>query len=372
MRVLLWRVRPSWANAFVRGRHEYLVPVLGDRGAEARGHGRAPHWPESVRDVTPEEAAHMPVDVVVLQRPAELAHLAEDWLGGRRPGRDVPAVYVEHDPPQGRIDELRHPAADRPDVVLVHSTHFNRLFWDAGTTPTRVIEPGIVDPGYRFTGEIGAAAVVINEPARRPRVTGTDLLDRLSHVVPIELFGLGSGRLGGIDRLSQERLHDEMARRRVYLHPARWTSLGLALIEAMHLGMPIVALATTEVVSAVPATAGVVSNRLDAVEAALKRFASDLPSARRAGIAARTAALARFGLKRFLTDWNRLLQEVAWTSRWSRGARGSLHAPAWAAPDGTAATRAPRPVRRAGAPVRSTRGATPRSLPQQSPPGGRG
>ena len=50
-----------------------------------------------------------------------------------------------------------------------------------------------------------------------------------------------------------------MARRRVYLHPIRWTSLGLSLLEAMHLGMPVVALATTEVPEAVPPEAGVVS-----------------------------------------------------------------------------------------------------------------
>ena len=40
--------------------------------------------------------------------------------------------------------------------------------------------------------------------------------------------------------------------RRCYVHPFRWTSLGLSLIEAMHLGMPVVALATTEVPDAVP------------------------------------------------------------------------------------------------------------------------
>ena len=53
--------------------------------------------------------------------------------------------------------------------------------------------------------------------------------------------------------LPQDRLHTEMARRRVYLHPVRWTSLGLSLIEAMMLGMPVVALATTEAAVDVPA-----------------------------------------------------------------------------------------------------------------------
>jgi hypothetical protein len=30
---------------------------------------------------------------------------------------------------------MRHPAADRDDLVLVHVTHFNAVFWDAGSTP---------------------------------------------------------------------------------------------------------------------------------------------------------------------------------------------------------------------------------------------
>ena len=51
-------------------------------------------------------------------------------------------------------------------------------------------------------------------------------------------------------------MHAELARRRAYLHLCRWTSLGLSLIEAMAIGMPVVALATTEAVVAVPPDAG--------------------------------------------------------------------------------------------------------------------
>src|ERR671938_804 len=68
---------------------------------------------------------------------------------------------------------------------------------------------------------------------------------------------------GGTKTPPQHELHGEMARRRAYLHPIRWTSLGLSLLEAMHLGMPVVALGTTEVHEAVPPEAGVVSTRLD-------------------------------------------------------------------------------------------------------------
>jgi len=311
VRILIWHVHGAWTTAFVHGRHEYLIPTLPDRSADGRGRARTYRWPERAVEIGPERMAREPVDVVILQRPCELDGLAEQWLGGRRPGRDVPAVYVEHNAPQGRIADMRHAAADRPDLTLVHVTHFNALFWDAGTTPVRVIEHGIVDPGYRYTGALARVAVVINEPRRRGRVTGTDLLPRLAGRVPVDLFGMEAAELGGIEDLPQARLHEAMARRRVYVHPIRWTSLGLALLEAMHLGMPVVALATTEVVEAVPPEAGVLSTRVDTLLDAAARLVEDPEQARLMGKAARAAALARYGLDRFLADWDALLAEVA-------------------------------------------------------------
>jgi hypothetical protein len=311
VRILLWHVHGSWTTSFVQGRHEYLVPVLPGRGEDGRGRAQTWSWPAAVVEVTPEQAAEAEVDVVLLQRPRELEGLAEDWLGGRRPGRDVPAIYLEHTVPEGRVNSMLHPAADRDDLVLVHVTHFNALFWDSGSTATRVIEHGIVDPGYRYSGELPAAAAVINEAGRRRRVTGTDLLPRLNGRVRIDLFGMGAAELGGIEDLPQDRLHDELARRRVYLHPYRWTSLGLALLEAMQIGLPVVALATTEVVEAVPPEAGHVTNRIAGLREGLESFVTDPEAARRAGRAARAASLSRYGLARFLAEWDALLAEVA-------------------------------------------------------------
>jgi glycosyltransferase involved in cell wall biosynthesis len=311
MRILIWHVHGSWTTAFVQGSHEYLIPVTPDRGADGLGRARTWDWPDNAIEVTLEQAVDTDVDLIVLQRPHELELLAEEWLGGRGPGRDVPAVYVEHNAPQGRIAEMRHPAADRPDLTLVHVTHFNDLFWDAGSTPTCVIEHGIVDPGYRYSGELPRAAVVINEPARRGRVTGTDLLPDLNGRVPLDLFGIGAGAMGGYEDLRQDELHAEMARRRAYLHPIRWTSLGLSLIEAMALGMPVVALATTEVPDAVPAAAGIASTDVGELRAGLRRLIDDPDEARTRGEAARRAAVERFGLERFLSDWDSLLEEVA-------------------------------------------------------------
>ncbi|MET0728731.1 MAG: glycosyltransferase [Acidimicrobiales bacterium] len=313
MRILIWHVHGSWTTSFVQGGHDYLVPVTPDRGPDGRGRAQTWTWPDSVCEVAPVDLADAEVDLVVLQRPED-EPLAARWLG-RRPGRDVPAVWLEHNAPQGRIDEMRHPAADRRDLTVVHVSHTNALFWDCGTTPTRVIEHGIIDPGHRYTGELERAAVVVNEPVRRGRVTGTDLLVELAVGAPLDVFGMGvdgvaGPRIATFDDVPQHRLHDEMARRRAYLHPVRWTSLGLSLLEAMHLGMPVVALATTEVPEAVPPEAGVVSNRPDVLISALRRFLADPEEAQARGKTAREVALSRYGLARFLADWDDLMKEA--------------------------------------------------------------
>lgn len=250
--------------------------------------------------------------MVILQRAAEI-ELATRWLG-RRPGVDIPAVYVEHNAPRPFAVDSVHSLAGRDDIPLIHVTDFNRLMWDNGKAPTRVINHGIADPGFLYTGEIGAAATMINEPRRRWRTVGADLLAELSRHTPIDVWGIGSEamsappRLCGKGDVQAPRLLHQVARRRVYLHTARWTSLGLSLIEAMFLGMPVVAVASTMAPLVVPQEAGVVSADVSTLAHALEGFVTDVSAASAAGKAARDFATTHFGLDRFLAEWDDVIQ----------------------------------------------------------------
>lgn len=320
MRVLIWHVHGSWTTAFVSGPDTYLLPVVPDRGPQGRGRARTWDWPDSVQEVTPPGLAEADIDVVILQRPAELELLAR-WTG-RRAGEDLPAIYVEHNAPYGGggrhpAVSARHPLAERSDIPVVHVTHFNQLMWDCGAAPTRVIEHGIPDPGPRYTGELERLGVVVNEPARRDRVVGTDVLLALAARLPIEVFGMQlagladrGGDLALHEDLPQPVMHELLARDRAYLHPYRWTSLGLALLEAMALGMPVLALATTAVPEVVPPEAGVVSNDVEVLATAARRLLADPAEARERGQAARAHVLARFALERFCADWQVALKEA--------------------------------------------------------------
>lgn len=314
--MLVWHVHGAWTESFVAGGHRYLIPV--DDACDSDGRGLSGRqWPHA-EEVRLDKLDGVDVDLVVLQRPRDL-ELVTAWTG-RRPGIDVPAVYVEHNAPRPHPVDSAHHVAHRTDIPVVHVTDFNRLMWDNGRAPTRVIDHGVADHGVLYTGELAAASTMINEPLRRWRIVGADLLAPLSRYAPIDVWGLGTaelnetldsdGRVRGHGDVSGAAVLGEVARRRVYLHTARWTSLGLSLLEAMCAGMPVVSVASTMAPLVVPAGAGVVSADPAVLGTALADFTADPAAAQLAGKTAREFVLTHHGLDRFLGRWDDLIEEV--------------------------------------------------------------
>lgn len=317
MRILAWHVHGSWMTSFVQGPHSYLVPVLPERGPDGLGRAGTYPWPDTVAEITPQQLAAEPVDVVVLQRPHEI-DLVGRWTG-QRPGIELPALYVEHNTPRGDVNDWQHPLAGQDRIPIVHVTHFNAAMWDNGRAPVHVIEHGVPDPGLLWTGERETLAVCVNEPVRRWRVAGMDLAARIARTVPIEVYGMGVtglseripvGLAGVHEDLPQARLHRRLAEHRAYLHPFRWTSLGLAMIEAMMIGLPVLALAATAAADAVGPGAGLVSADVDQLARVADRLVAEPELAGQLGSRGRRHALARFGLQRFLQDWEAAFAQV--------------------------------------------------------------
>jgi len=319
MRILVWHVHGGWMDAFVRGPHEYLIPTTPQRDAWGLGRGGR-SWPSSAVEVDPADVVAAEVDVVVLQRPEEV-EAARILLGGR----PVPMVFVEHNAPRVDVPNTLHPLRDRDDLTIAHVTQWNALMWDCGTTRTTVVEHGVVDPGPRYRGTLERLGVVINEPVRRHRVVGTDLLPRFAAVAPVDVWGMGTERLpelGFGDRVvalgdvAADPMHSALAERRAYVHPNRWTSLGLSLLEAMHMAMPVLVLATTDAARTVPGGAGAIATDVEELVRASRTLLADPEEARRRGAVAREAVLARHALGRFTADWDVLLDDAV-----SRGVR---------------------------------------------------
>lgn len=77
-------------------------------------------------------------------------------------------------------------------------------------------------------------------------------------------------------------------------------------------GLPIVGLATTEMISTVEdGVSGYLSTDVDDLREAMIELLANRDLARALGERARDYALERFNIERFSADWDRLLHEVA-------------------------------------------------------------
>jgi glycosyltransferase involved in cell wall biosynthesis len=184
--------------------------------------------------------------------------------------------------------------------------------WNSGRTSTRIIDHGVPCPDdVRYTGELDRGIVVVNCLGDRGRRVGPDVFETCRKKVPLDLVGMQSEEFGGLGEVAPTKLREFEARYRFFFNPLRYTSMGLAVIEAMMIGMPVVGLATTEMVTAIDnGVTGIVDTRIDRLIAAMQDLCRDRGEARRLGENGRKAARERFGMGRFIDDWNETFASV--------------------------------------------------------------
>jgi len=303
VRILTWHIHGSYLYYLVQGRHTYYLPVREGARHGYSGRAGAFPWPGNVVEVPAADVRDLDLDCVLFQHRDNWLYDQHEILSPAQ--RGLPRVYLEHDPPRESPTDTKH-VVDDPDVLLVHVTPFNALMWDSGRTPTRVIDHGVLEPaGVVYDGRLERGVVVVNNLGTRGRRLGADVYDRVREEVPLDLIGMGSLELGGLGEVPIPGLPAVIARYRFFFNPIRYTSLGLAVCEAMMVGMPIVGLATTEMAMVVEnGVSGWVETDVGRLVAHMQRLLRDRDEARRLSAGARRRARERFGIERFLADWD--------------------------------------------------------------------
>jgi hypothetical protein len=310
LRILTWHVHGNYLYYLSQVPHDFHVLADAARSPGYAGRaGRLP-WGDNVVEVPVERAAETEFDCILFQSRSAWEEDQHRLLTPAQ--RRLPRIYLEHDPPRESPTDTRHPVDD-PGVMLVHVTHFNRLMWDSGRTPTRVVEHGVrVPEDVRYDGGLARGLVVANHLARRGRRLGADVFAAARSRVPLDLVGMAAEEAGGLGEISNPELPAFMARYRFYFHPVRWTSLGLAAIEAMMVGLPPVGLAATELAAVIrDGETGYVDTDLERLVERMRALIDDPGLARELGAAARREAMRRFGIGRFVRDWLAVFREVA-------------------------------------------------------------
>lgn len=309
LKVLTWHVHGSYLYNLVQAPHEFYLPV---KPGKPEGYGgRAGHfpWPDNVFDVPAEAVKHGTYDVILYQ--SHQNYLDDQYEILSQAQRAQPRIYLEHNTPRPSPTDTRHPVND-PRVLLVHCSYFNEIMWDNGQTPTMVVEHGVlVPPDLKWNGELGRGITVVNGLSKRGRLAGADIYLAMRRQIPIDIAGMGTEQFGGLGDLPHRDLHQTETGYRFFFNPIRYTSLPLSVLEAMAIGLPIVALATTEVPRAVPdGVAGFVSNNREELVDGMRRLIADHALAQKLGERAREIARETYGIEKFVKNWNRAFERA--------------------------------------------------------------
>lgn len=284
---------------------------------EGEGYGgRLPGfgWGSNVHDIPVGEVKDHDFDVILFQHRKNYEIDQYEILSERQ--RKLPKVYLEHDPPQEHPTNTRH-WVDDPSMLLVHVTDFNRLMWDSNRTPTTVINHGVTVPdNVRYSGEHPKGIVVVNNIKKRGRRLGLDVFERIREEVPLDLVGMGATELGGLGEVPHDALPAFVSRYRFFFNPIRYTSLGLSVCEAMMAGVPILGLATTEMVATVEnGKTGYVETDVEKLIERMRYLIEYPEHALQLSRNAASYGRRRFNIERFTADWQRVMSSFVENAR---------------------------------------------------------
>ena len=310
LRILTWHVHGNYLYYLSQARAEFFLPVRPAGGPGYGGRGSTFPFGPNVHDIPADQVRHERFDLILFQSRRNWLEDQHEILSPAQ--RRLPRICIEHDPPDENPTCTRH-YVDDPNVLLVHVTAFNELFWDSGSVPTRVIDHGVIVPSQvRYTGELPRGIVIVNHLRDRGRRLGADIFLKVRDQVPLDLVGMKSEELDGLGEVFPPDLPAFESKYRFYFHPLRFTSLGLALIEAMMVGLPVVGLATTELVTVIQnGMSGFIDTDVRKLIDPMHRLLANPAEARQIGEAGRKIACERFDIRRFTRDWELAFAEVA-------------------------------------------------------------
>ncbi len=308
LKIFTWHIHGSYLFYLSQGDYDIYIPVNESKSEGYVGRGETFPFGDNVYEVPAAQVRDLDFDVILFQ--TDENYLFDQFEVLSEYQRRLPKIYLEHDPPWDHPTNALHPVTD-PSVTLVHVTHFNQLMWDNQGLETMVIEHGVTASEHSYQGTLERGIVVINNLPTRGRLLGLDIFEELSKTIPLDLVGMGAEAYG-IGEVLHPQLPAFIANYRFFFNPIRYTSLGLAVCEAMMQGMPIVGLATTEMAVTIKnGYSGFVRTHTDLLKRDMELLLEQPQLARQMGSNAKKTAEERFHINRFTGEWFNLFTAVA-------------------------------------------------------------
>lgn len=299
--IFTWHIHGTYLYYLSKGNYTIYIPVTKDKEEGYYGRGETFPFGNNVVEVPAEEVKNIHFDCILFQT-------NKNWLSDQyeilsEEQRRLPKIYLEHDPPSHHPTDTKHVVTD-PEVVMVHVTHFNKLMWNNNSKIIKVIDHGVVESHTTYTGELEKGIVVVNNLHQRGRKLGADIFEEVRKHIPLDLVGMNTEKYGGLGEVLHPELPEFISKYRFFFNPIRYTSLGLAVIEAMMAGLPVVALATTEYSTMIKNyETGFISTDVDFLIHKMQLLLVNKDWSHEIGAHGKKYAVERFNLDRFIDEW---------------------------------------------------------------------
>lgn len=301
LKIFTWHIHGSYLYYLSQGDYDIYIPVNDEKNEGYYGRGKTFPFSNNVIEIEAENVRYLNFDCILFQTNKNFLIDQYEILSDEQ--QNLPKIYLEHNTPLKHPTDTEHVMNDA-DCVLVHVTHFNKLMWKSNATMVKIIEHGITPSKYKYSGELERGIVVVNHIEQRGRITGWDIFKEVRKHIPLDLVGMGTKQSGGLDEVLHPDLPEFISRYRFFFNPIRYTSMGLAVCEAMITGLPIVAIATTEYVTVIQnKVQGFISTDVNELISNMKLLLQNHSLALALGENAKQTALERFDIKRFIQEW---------------------------------------------------------------------
>lgn len=308
LKIFTWHVHGSYLYYLSQGNFDLYIPINKEKSEGYYGRGETFPFGENVIEVNAADVKLLSFDCILFQTNKNYLYDQYELLSEDQ--RKLPRIYLEHDPPAKHPTDTKHIIND-PEILVVHVTHFNQLMWHNENCVTKVIDHGITPTNIVYSGELEKGIVIVNHLHQRGRKLGADIFEKVKQHVPVDLIGMGTKEYGGLGEVLHPQLPSFISKYRFLFNPIRYTSLGLAVLESMMIGIPFVGLATTEYVTVIQnKISGYIHTDVDFLIEKMKALLSDKPLAFQLGSAGKKYVEERFNIQRFAMEWEKTFEDI--------------------------------------------------------------
>ena len=310
LNILSFSTHEGWQSQLAKtGHHFYHVPA--PEGKMWDTDYRV--LPRNICEIKDEQLGQMDgIDVILSQT---MSQAEKGFKIGRQ--NNIPVVSMMHTLPPDSITKKAKKEIVKQDLstykVFITKEARNTWGYKGSKLPMSIIEQVVDENEFvGYGGRDRRVLTVSNDFVNRAADTGYHLWKRVLEGVDKDAIHI-VGKTPGLSQVASsfEELVGFYQNDRVYFNPSTHSTFPMTILEAMSTGMPVVS-TVNEALSefAENGKNGIWSNDPEELKDGIGRLLDNEMLCKKMGNAGREIVVKRFGIKRFIKQWNKIFKEV--------------------------------------------------------------